>query len=589
MRSRREQGVRPVLTGLLLSLLTAGSVAGQGVPATPAPELTPQVQESLLQLQDGWLQWAGALYGSDPDRAREVADGLLATAERLGMRRLPDLSTGALVQAVESAREGEIERSALALETAERLDPGRPETAFAASKLARLRGDWLSAVAELVRGYARLPRMDLEWRLSLHDLFLWLIGSLLLACALFVALQMAVRGPALVRDLAEFLGRRLPALPRPILLAMAAVLILWPLALPAGMLWLAVYWSLLLWGYLGAPERVVVVGAWLLLATAPMMIEEARERVALDLSPPVRALHCAARGRLYGGLFTDLGILPGALPGSAAVEHFLADLNASLGQWDEARLGYESVLGKEPENVAALVNLGAYYYHRGDYGNSVAKFREAAALDPDGALVGPAAYFDLSLAYTASYLFDEQTEALSEARRIDNVQVYEWMRRPDRPRIITVDGGVARIPEIERALRREWRAPVEVSRGLELLRRGRPALILLLLASLAMAFHAVARGRRRAAGDMAARRSATGRWLPMLVPGLSSAAMGRGLRAYLALVLVAAPVLFLAARGGLCYPVPWHYEPDGWFLPALAGLALVLVAGVRAVRVARSS
>lgn len=585
---RSSPPARLLLILPLLALLSAGAAAAQGVPATPAPELTPQVQESLRRLQEGWLQWTGALYGGDPDRARAILNDLLSTAEHLGMRRLPDLATGALVQAVSSAREGEAERAALALEAAERLDPGRPETAFAASKLARLAGDWPAAVVEEVRGYLRLPRMGLVWQLALHDLFLWALASLLLAAALFVALVMGVRGSALFQDVAALLERRM-GLPRPVALVATGVFLLWPLALSGGLLWLVLYWSLLLWGYLGVSERVVVVAGWLLLAAAPVVVEEARERVALELSPPVRALESVARGRLYGGLFTDLGVLPGALPNAPAVDHFLADLNVRLGQWDEARLRYEAVLEDEPENVAALVNLGAYYFHRGDYGNAVALFREASALAGERP-VGAAAHFDLSVAYTASYLFDEHREALLEARRIDDLQVTRWLRRPERQRIVTVEGGLERIPEIERALRREWSAPAEASPGLELLRRARPALLIVLLASLALAFHGVTGAGRRAAGEVAAAESRRGRLSSLLVPGLPSAAAGRGGRAYGALLAVAAPLLVLVTAGArLGYPVPWRYDPGGWLLAVVAGIALALTLGVRALRVSRSS
>lgn len=559
------------------------------MPATPAPALTPGVQESLLRLQEGWLQWTGALYGGDPERAREEVDDLLAVAGRLGMRRLPDLSTGALVQAVTAAREGETERAALALEAAERLDPGRPETAFAAGRMARLAGDWPSAILEEVRGYLRLPRMGLEWHLALHDVQLWLLASLLLAAALFVALQMGLRGPALFRGLSGVLVRRTP-LPRPLAPVVTAALLLWPLALPAGVLWLALYWSLLLWGYLGLSERLVVVAGWLLLATAPIVVEASREQVALALSPPARALESAARGRLYGGLFTDLGVLPGALPNTTAVDHFLADLNVRLGQWDDARFLYEAVLEDEPGNVPALVNLGAYSYHRGDYGNAVTLFRKATELAGESSAVGAAAYFDLSIAYGASYLFDEASDAVRAARRIDDLQVTRWLRRPERQRIVTVEGGVDRIPEIERALRSVWSAPAEASAGLEMLRRARPALVIVLLVSLAVAFHSVTGRARRAAGDAAAGRGRQGRWLRALVPGLPSAAGGRAGRAYLALLATAAAVLVLTAgSGGLGYPVPWRYDPGGWLLPALAGTALVLTYCLRALRAVRSA
>lgn len=586
-RSVPRWALRPLLALTLTGTLAVPALpaAAQGVASAPAPELTQPVEESLLRLQDDWLQWTGAFYGGDPERAREVVEDLLTTARRLGMGRLPDLAAGALVQAVEAAREGETERAALALEVADRLDPGRPEAAFAAAEVALLAGDLPSAVVEQTRGYLRLPRMGLEWRLTLHDLGLWGLASLLLAAGLFVALSMGVRGPALVRALEGFVARRVPALPSPGIAFVLAALLLWPLVLPAGVLWLALYWSLLLWGFLGRAERAVLVLSWVVLGIAPVAVVEARERAALALSPPVRAMESVARERLYGGLFTDLGILPGALPDEPAVTHLLADVHLRLDQWEEARRSYEEVLQEEPENVDALINLGAYYFNRADFGNAVTRFQQAAALAGDRVPQGAVAHFDLSLAYAESYLFDENRQELLEARRLDDRRVSRWLRRPERERIVTVEGGVARSREIEEALRREWTPPSEISPALRLLQRARPAILVALLAAVALAFHGVLAARR---GRPPAARPVPGRWLGALVPGLPSAAAGRGGRAFAALCLLSALALALVAAGRLGYTVPWRYHPGGWYLQAAAGAALLVWLAVRAVRVARS-
>ena len=589
-RPGRRRVLRPAAAALVLAALAVLAPAGaQVVPGDPAPDLTPPVQESLRRLQEGWLQWTGALYGGDPERAREVVEDLLATARQLGMRRLPDLAAGSLALAVEAAREGETERAALALRAAERLDPGRPETGFAAADVARLRGSWGAALAREAGGYLRLARMGLERRLALLDLAAWGLASLLLAGALFVALLMAVRGPALVRDLGAFLGRRLPALGFPGAALAAVVVLLWPLLLPSGVLWLALYWSLLLWGYSGAAERGALALSWLLLAAVPAAVTELRERVALSLSPPVRAMESVARERLYGGLFTDLGILPGALPDEPAVAHFLADLQVRLGQWEEARALYQEVLDEEPENVAALINLGAYYFNRGDHGNAVALFQQAAALGPKDSATAAAAHFDLSLAYAASYLFDESREALLEARRIDDLRVSRWLRPAERERIVTVEEGIARSGEIEAALRREWSPPSEVSPPLRILRRARPAILIALLVAVALAFHAVRGGWRPAPPEP----SGPGRLAAALVPGLPSAAAGRGGRALAALWLVSALALALLVSLGapgysMPWALPWRYQPGGWFLPLLAAGALTVFLAARSVRVSRS-
>lgn len=571
---------------LLAALLTGAPAGAQVVPGPGAPELTAPVQEALLDLQEGWLQWSGALYGGDPDRARAVLEQLLATAERLGMDRLPDLSAGALAQAVEAAREGEGDRAALALEAAERLDPGRPEAAFAAADVARLSGDHAAAFVEQARGYLRLPRMGLEWTLALNDLFLWALASLLLAAGLFVALQMGLRGPDLVRDLGRFVARRFGSLPAGATGVLVAIVLLWPLVLPAGLLWLALYWSALLWIYSGTSGRVVLVLSWVALAAAPVIGTHARERVDLALSPPVRAMHSVARDRLYGGLFTDLAVLPGVLPDAPAVHHFLGDFHLRLGQWDQARRRYELVLESEPETVSVLVNLGAYYFNRGDYGNAVALFQQATALGSARRVASAAAHYDLSLAYAESYLFDEQREALLEARRIDDVRVSRWLRRSEQERIVTVEGGVARIPEIERALRREWSPPTEVSPALQVLRIARPAIAVLLLAVLA----AVASALLGARPGRAPRGSAAGGSLAAyVVPGLPSAASGRNGRAFLALVVTAGLGLgALVAGGGPAFPLPWRYDPGSTFPIAAAVLVIAMLGAGRAVRVARS-
>ena len=285
-----------LLSALLLPL-TAPPAAAQADADGGGSLVTAQrVRYSLGQLQKGWLEWSTALHGGDEERARRVVDDLAETLRRLGMRGAPDLAAGALVEAVDAARGRETERAALALEAAERLAPGRPETAFAAAEVARLSGDWPAMLVEEARGYARLSRTDTERRLVVCDLILWALASLLLAAAVFVILQLAVRGPAMARNLGRTIGGRFRRLPGPVVTVGVAVLLLWPLALPVGLFWLLVYWSLLLWGSLNTGGRWVLVGAWALLAVTPLVVNEVGERVALGLSPAVRAMESVERG-----------------------------------------------------------------------------------------------------------------------------------------------------------------------------------------------------------------------------------------------------------------------------------------------------
>src|SRR5436305_14974840 len=98
----RAAAGRGVLASLALASALAAAPPAAAAPATPhlnGIELTAPVQQALQQLGEQWLQWISA---NDRERAAAVVDDLLSTGRQLGMRRLPDLSTGALVTAVRS-------------------------------------------------------------------------------------------------------------------------------------------------------------------------------------------------------------------------------------------------------------------------------------------------------------------------------------------------------------------------------------------------------------------------------------------------------------------------------------------------------
>jgi tetratricopeptide (TPR) repeat protein len=529
-------------------------------------EITAPVRQQLQRIQAQWLRWVSA---GDRERSDAAVGEMLATASQLGMARLPDLSLGALAWATEAARRRDFVRAGWSLAAAERLDPQRPETAFAEAAVARAAGSYAGAAAALGRAFPRLLLLPAERYLWLQDLVIYCLYLLLLTGGLFVAALMATRGSGLFRDLSTLLGRRLPGAAAA---ALAAAALLWPLALPAGLAWVLLLWSLLLWGYASSSQRAVLVGLWLLLGAAPLLIAVQKRAVAVRLSPPVKALENLRQRRLYGGLFADLGQLRSSLPDSPAVEHLLADVHRSLGQWEQARGLYHEVLAAEPQNASALLDLGVYAFNRGDASGAVQYFQQAAAADPRNAA---AAWFDLSQAYNESYLFDEARAALAKAKTIDAERVDRWLSGADQERVVAASGGLALIPGIESSLTGRV-APFDLIRHGASLAVGLAALLL------AAALHLARRayGYTEAATRWRLGHRAADRWRRALLPGLTSAEAGDGARAFLALL---APVglLLLPAFERLGYRVPWGY--DAGSLPAwtISVLGLVLYLAVR--------
>jgi tetratricopeptide (TPR) repeat protein len=256
----------------------------------------------------------------------------------------------------------------------------------------------------------------------------------------------------------------------------------------------------------------------------------------------------------------------------------LADVHRSLNQWDVARSLYRQVLEKEPENTAALLNLGAYFFLKGDFGDAISHFQKVAAADPKNA----AAQFNLSQAYSESYLFDESHRALAQARKLDDSRVDGWMRILSRQRVVTSNDGMGRIPEIRRQLLEAWSTQEEGRNPrLKLTRRALPLAVSLFLVLLAVAVH-LARRPFGYAERPEAQPSRRALWSRVLLPGLSSADAGEGAKAFLALLLPTA-LLMLPIFWRLGYRIPWEYDPGhlaSW-IAAISGLLLFFGARLR--------
>lgn len=573
-RARRSWPGLPL--ALLLALAGAASPAlGQSSSgATASFELTRGTQHSLHRLQEAWLQWVSSFYRDNPAKADEALRALNANARQVGMVRLVDFSLGAAALGLQSGREGKFERAEWALAAAESLDPRRPEVAFATAALARERGNYLRAIRATASGFFRLVKST-ERTVFIASLVFWLLAVLWIAAALFVLVEVASKGSAVVADLNRWLLKRVS----PGIAALGiGVALLWPLALPSGPLWLLLYWSALLWGYGSPSERWATAAVWVFVGLAPWLAIVEQQRVAVALSPPMRALANLSEGRLYGGLFADLQVLKAAIGGEPAVVELIADVHRTLGQWDEARVIYRKVLENEPQNVPALLNLGAYHFRKADFAVANEYFLRAAREVPPPA----GAFYNLSLSYSETYQFEESRKALAQAKELDAELVDRWIQTPNADRVLTFNGGLLRADEIRRRLIDAW---AEAPSGADLAQRAAAGWASVTAAGLAAALGVGLFLVRRKKGFgqpsswLAWRSDSFSRWLRALFPALSQAELGEGGKvamSVLAFSMVAMlPLLFsigivVPLAGGLPPSLPW----------LLFGLALVLYVGL---------
>lgn len=513
-------------------------------------ELTAATQQSLARLRELWQQWRVAAQGEDARRPAELMAQVVATARELGFERLPDLATAAGATAIEAAQAGRFDRAQRSLEAAVKLDPDHPDTHFATAAVARLEGRWWASVKARLAGLASEARMPTARRLATANLITWIFYVLLLAGLLFAVLQLVTKGGGLMRDLSRLTARFLP---RALAAPLAVVLLFWPAVLPYGLAWLVLYWSVVLWGYGSASERTVWIGLWVALGLAPLLAEQSRRWVRDELSPQVQAVENLRQGRLYGSLFTDLGVLRTTLAESPPARHLVADVHQILGQWDLAKLAYGQVLASEPDQASVLLNLGAFAYFQGDYAQSAEYFKRAAASAPTNA----AGYFNLSKAYAKMLYLDEATAARERARAIDDESYGRWLKQTQRDGIQFSRAGLARSGEVRRQLAAARRSAEGVGSQALIWRHGLALLLALGLTLVAVTLDLARRpfGYSELPIDLRETRGGVERTVRALLPGLGAAELGEGFRTY-ALVLLPVALLMLGLGMVPLYRLP---------------------------------
>ncbi len=541
---------------LIVGALPVHGAEGESDNTVP---LSVELQEKLARLNDQWLVWNTAFLQGNQATAGVAVRDMMYSVDDLGMETLPDLTLGMISRAVNAAREGETAKAVWGLEMAERMDPDRPETALGRSRVAALDKDWVSAAGHWVEAQVRLLESRQTRFLVLSNVLLWLLSALMLAGLLYVALLFATRGGRVVRALAGKLG----ILPTPLAYALILVVLVGPMFLPRGFIWVALLWMVLLWSACEINERWVLGGVCLLLGLAPVVVLQQQRGVEVAVSHQLRAVDSAIEGRLNGQLLNDLDRLRWTLPTSVAVTQLIADAHMRLGQDQVARPLYRQVAEEEPDNASAFINLGIFHSRRAEHFQAI-PFYERAVEVADAPLV---AYYNLAQAYRELLEFERADENLEKARAADAATLSRWIKesRTAQP----LFGGFERRDVIRDELEATWDGASR-SAADQLLSNASSAPLALLVPILGMM---VGRGLHTPPGPPAAKTGFLDRALQFIVPGLPSAEDGRGVRAYLAALM---PILAvtLPLIGYIGYRVPLGYDP-GQAVTSVVGIGML--------------
>ena len=377
-------------------------VAPQQVPAPPpAPPPSPlgspslgvaaRAQEGVLVARHTHAELIKAWDIRRLEAIRDPAAGQKALLGVLGLFRAlgggapegaqdPELALALVGEAHAVLDRLEADRGVLLAEAASSIAPSLPATHLARARAYKLRnagdlGAILGAVADAVKAeFADVPAR-VHWALALSTAILLTLLALLGAATLL----MGGRKLALwVHDL----GHLLPASMRGLLpWAVAAVLALLPLLLALGPLPLVLWWLVLTWRYLDAPERGVAVVCGVATLLIPLALKGMAPMLIFANTPQAEAL----RG------LDELSMRTATIEAlKGASDPLLRGVRGTLlkraGLLDEARTEFEAALRSNPQDGWLHNNLGCVQTAEGDLERALLSFERAAEAEPTQAL-----------------------------------------------------------------------------------------------------------------------------------------------------------------------------------------------------------
>jgi tetratricopeptide (TPR) repeat protein len=393
------------------ALLAAGNVWAQA--SIPPRDLWPQATAAA---REGDFEGAAARLGE-----------LQSAARQHGIKTFPQYAASAVGLISEQPANKEL--AAWGRRAAAMLDGKAPAVAFKEADIAARQNDWAAAIRLALQGYTRAAGNYRSGVLGRADLLI--VAALALAVtAIVFAIALFIRyGRSAAHDFRETVSTRFRGGSVTVL---AFALLILPVFLWLGPMWLVFYWFAIFFGYAGIGERIAIVIILLLVALTPILIGMAADWIAGVDSPVVQAAISSHDQSYQPEALRRLQEVLAVEPQNAMLHVLMGNLQAFEGNEEQAAVHYRRAIELRPNYAGALVNLGNLHYLNNGFPAALTEYEKAQKADPDMAI----AFYNASVANGDSYRFNEQEQMLTRARALDKSLVERTTKSPPPQKII---------------------------------------------------------------------------------------------------------------------------------------------------------
>jgi tetratricopeptide (TPR) repeat protein len=365
------------------------------------------------RLETLWFQRKAVVTERRDSDASQQTRQIRSFCTEEGVGRLEPLASALLVEADRFRHQGDYGRALDALDLADALDPDRAQTHWGRARvLWESRRSRLAAVSHAASAFGAalvgsVHDLTLIQPLPLIVVATMALGFVVLAVAMVLRYQAPLR-----HEIEEWLAH---SVHERVARAGGLAVLLLPLVLSLGAVWLLVYWLVVTFRFMGRAERVMTLAALSTLALLAPAHRFAASLYATATDPVVRTTLAAADGAYAPDAIVKLRGLVDAHPDDPVYRFLIAGLYKNGRYFEEAFEEYKQALTLDPRMVSAHINVGNIFYTTGQYAEAIANYHRALDADPQSLL----ALFNLHLAQSEAFRFREAEDSLARARAID--------------------------------------------------------------------------------------------------------------------------------------------------------------------------
>jgi tetratricopeptide (TPR) repeat protein len=394
---------------------------------------TPDAVGRPLDLKQVWDPTSQGGARNSPKSTKDL-DHLYQLQLDKGIRNYPLLSFMLMREAKQAVDRGNPDQAVLLASYAIKFSPELPQPYV---ELAKTR--WYQNPFQLHRILPELFRAGMAqlryYPNSLkffYNLFYIVTNAILMTFVVFGIVILAKYLPLNFYDIRKNLGQDIPGL----FVNSAKILVLFvPFFLRLDILWAILFWSLLLWGYLGNKERHYVIVFFILLVYLPFFIRSSSTFLDSPSSDVVMEISQANHEDWDKGLQERLEAWLSTHPDDIEVLFTLGLIEKREGRYDRAELLYRKVAQQAPRLSEAFSNLGNIYLARKQTEKAIASYQQAIDLHPSKG----AYYYNLYRAHSQqTFLSGKADQAFQKARRLDPtlVNYYSSIDSPQINRLV---------------------------------------------------------------------------------------------------------------------------------------------------------